>query len=96
MQLKFAGMDTLSTLESRKRGRLEKLGDELDNEVNSYIKDLRNAGSPINTSMVISPGQGLLSAFGGSNDQTKEWARSLLDRVDYNKRKATVAGVSLD
>lgn len=70
---------------------------QLDSRVQNYVKALRNAGTPIGSSVVIAAAEGLVRAtdrtllveHGGHIALTKTWALSLLGRMGYVKRKAT-------
>ena len=80
-----------------KRGRPLLIGDELDEQVQAYIKDLRKSHATVNTAIVISAAEGivrghdasLLSSNGGSLDVSKDWAKHLMKRMGFSKRKAT-------
>ena len=73
------------------------LGEQLDCKVQNYIKALRNAGTPIGSSVVMAAAEGLVRAYdrsllveyGGHIEISKTWALSLLGRMGYVKRKAT-------
>ena len=81
----------------KKRGRPLLIGDDLDKQVQAYIKDLRKSHAAVNTAILISAGEGivrghdasLLSSNGGSLDITKDWAKYLMKRMGFSKRKAT-------
>ena len=84
------------SIPQKKRGRPLLLGDELDERVKRYIKDVRAAGTPVDTTVVMASGEAivrrtdkkLLKENGGPIDITKSWAKSLLTRIGYVKRKA--------
>ena len=86
----------VDTLPLKKRGRPLLLGSELDDQVKCYIKDARAAGTPIDTAAVMASGEAtvrkidknLLKDNGGPIDITKTWAKSLLSRLGFVKRKA--------
>ena len=75
------------------------LGCELDDQVKSYIKDLRGKGGNVDTTVVIACAEAivnrvdkkLLKDNGGPIDLSKTWAKSLLQRIGYVKRKATTS-----
>ena len=75
------------------------LGHELDDQVKSYIKDLRGKGGNVDTTVVIACTEAmvnrvdkrLLKDNGGRIDLSKTWAKSLLQRIGYVKRKATTS-----
>ena len=78
-------------------GRKVMLGKELDSKIQSYVKALHAAGTPIGSSVVMAAAEGLVRAYdrtmleeyGGHVAITKSWAMSLLGRMGYVKRKAT-------
>ena len=81
------------------------LGEEMDGQLRAYISKMRVNGCPINTAIVIATGQGivkdydsnLLSENGGHLNLTKDWAKNLLKRMNYVKRRSSsTAKVSLD
>lgn len=86
----------ITALTPQKRGRPPLLGN-LDEDVQDYIKDLRISGGIINTNIVRCIGRGVLlhkdkfqlEEFGGPVCLSKEWARSVLIRMNFTKRKAT-------
>ena len=84
-------------LSRKKEGRPLLLPDELDYQAQEYIKELCKRGLPINTAVVVASTQGiimnrnadLLSSSGtGGIKLTSDWAKSLLNRMGYVKRKA--------
>ena len=83
-------------LSRKKTGRPLLLGKDLDTQVQEYLKGLRKCGMPINTSIVIASARGivmnknanLLVSNGGGIDLTKDWAKYLLKRMGFVKRKA--------
>ena len=89
---------TVTTIESKKRGRPLTLG-ELDSDVQSYIRGLRRAGTPLSlpvivagaTGIVIAKDRSLLAENGGHISLTPAWARSLLVRMGMVKRKASTS-----
>ena len=83
------------SIPQKKRGRPLLLGNELDDRVKRYIKDVRAAGTPIDTTVVMASGETivrtdkkLLKENGGPINITKSWAKLLLSRIGYVKRKA--------
>ena len=89
--------EEVKSLPGHKRGRKVMLGEELDGKVQSYVKALRAAGTPIGSSVVMAAAEGLVRAYdrtilveyGGHISITKSWVMSLLGRMGYVKRKAT-------
>ena len=65
-----------------------------------YIRALRMAGGVVNTTIVMAAANGIvkakdisrLASHGGSITINKGWARSLLNRMKYVKRKCSNAG----
>ena len=90
----------------KKRGRPLLLGKELDQQVQDYVKDLRSRGCPINTSIVIGVGKGIVMNDGnvvsrmGNNvpmSLTKDWAKYVMKRMGYVKRRGnTKAKVNIE
>ena len=97
LQQKQNKAEILTEVASKPRGRPKTLNDELDKDVCDYIRSLREEGGVINSSIVQSVGRGvvlskqktLLPEYGGSLELSREWARSILDRLNFRKRKAT-------
>ena len=82
----------------RKQGRPLLLGNELNRQVQAYIKYLRERGTAVNTTVVMASAEGIVKSkdanllkedgsFGGI-EITKGWAHSLLGRMGMVKRKA--------
>ena len=89
----------IKKLPEKKRGHPCLLGRELDNQLQEYVKGLREGKSVINiiiSVIVISTALGivkshnsdLLEANGGHIQLSKEWAKSFLGRMGFVKRKA--------
>ena len=78
------------------RGRPLKLG-QYDELVQAYVRKLLAARGVVNTQIVMAGARGvllfkdknLLKEYGGSIDITKDWAKSLLKRMGFSKRKGT-------
>ena len=85
----------VKSLPSAKRGRPLLLGEELDKQVQEYIRALRNEGGvvtipvtmAVGTAIVESNNRMLLSKHGGSIEITNNWARSLLHHMSFVKRR---------
>ena len=83
-------------LARKKTGRPLLVTEELDTQLQEYIKDLRKRGLAINTSIVIANGRGiimnkdanLLFENGGGINLTKDWAKYLMKRMGFVKQKA--------
>ena len=79
----------------KKCGRPLLIGEELDEQVREYIRELRREGVVINSDVAIAVGTGivmksdanLLVANGGHIDLTKHWAKYLLSRMGFVKRR---------
>jgi len=90
------GDDIVPELVPMKRGRPLLIGDELDRQVREYILETRRVGGDINTAVVIAGGTGIVmsqnpSLLKGMKDGklTKDWAKYVLQRMGFVKRKAT-------
>ena len=81
----------------RRRGRPLLLGEKLDTEVKSYIQAVHEAGGVITTSISIAAttaivrrsDRNLLSENGGPITLTNNWAKSLLYRLNFVKRRGS-------
>ena len=75
------------------------LGDHLDSMVQTYVKRLRESGGAISPRIIIVAARGIILAtdksklqeFGGPLRLNQFWANSLLERMQFVKRKATTA-----
>ena len=78
----------------KKQGRPFLLPDELDHQVQVYLKDLRKRGLPINSAVVTAAAEGILmnknttlvskNGEGGIKVKlTDDWAKWLLKRMGY-------------
>jgi len=90
------GDDNVPELLPIKRGRPLLIGDKLDRQVRKYILDTRRVGGDINTAVVIAGGTGILMnqnplLLKGMKDGKlmKDWAKYVLQRMGFVKRKAT-------
>ena len=64
------------------------LGEKLDTHLQQLIGDMRSRGTAIETSVVIGVGMGILLKHKKSTvELSKEWAKSVLCRIGYTKRK---------
>ena len=90
----------VKALPTKTQGRPLLLGEELDKCVQKYIKHLREIGGVVNTAIVIGAANGIISAWncalllenGGHISITKGWAKSILNRMNYVKRKGSNVG----
>ena len=82
----------------KKRGRPLLLGD-IDSQVQTYLKKVRDSGGVINSRIVMSAARGLVLYYnpsllkekGGHVELSRNWALSLLERMQYVKRKGSTA-----
>ena len=85
----------LESLPPKKRGRPLLLSDNLDTQVQAYVKVSRGQGCIINTSLVIAGAMGIIKktnpALLENNPEllSKSWAKSVLIRMGYVKRRGT-------
>ena len=87
----------IEELPTKKRGRPFLLGEELDKQVQTYLTHLRSTGSPVNTAITLGVAEGivknevfnLLATNGGHIVLTKHWAKGLLARMGFVKRRST-------
>ena len=94
-----SGEIVVSSLPSKKRGRPLLLGDELDKQVQSYVRATHDGKGAVTTTVVLAAGEAiarhhnksLSNENGAPIKLTRYWARSLLERMDFVKRKATTA-----
>ena len=90
----------VKSLPTKPQGRPLLLGQELDKAVQDYITAMRMVGGVVNTTIVMAAAEGIVSArdpsklrsHGGHIHFTKAWAKSLLKRAGYVKRKCSNAG----
>ena len=76
------------------------LGEDLDKKVQNYLFSLRDVGGVINTAIVRAVAAGmvkkkdprLLAVNGGHISLSKDWARYMLQRIGFVKRKGTTKG----
>ena len=93
---KPGGEVRVTELPSKKRGKPPLLGEKLDGRLQQLILSMRARGVPIGTSVVIGMGRGILlkhnrsqlEEYGGMIKLNKEWAKSILRRMGFTKRKA--------
>jgi len=82
-------------LPPKKRGRPLLIGPQLDDRVQVYVKEMRKTGVVINTAVVMAAAEGIVKHHDanlieddGPITITKDWARSLLTRMHFVKRRA--------
>ena len=86
----------VDVLPVKKRGRPPLLGEKLDKYLQEIIIAMRGRGTPISTNIIIGIGRGILlkhsksslEEFGGRVKLNKEWAKSVLRRMGFTKRRA--------
>ena len=84
-------------LPEKKRGRRVLLGEKLDEFVRRYVLQLRKRGGAVNTMVVMAGAKGIVETLdrtrlvenGGDINLTVSWAKSLLKRMNFTKRRAT-------
>ena len=89
--------DKIKVSPYKKRGKPLLLGEDLDKVVQNYLEKLREFGGCVSSGIVVVAARGivltydrsLLKEFGGHIELTKFWARSLIKRMKYVKRRAT-------
>ena len=90
----------IKVLQTKRQGRPLLLGQTLDEIVQEVIRDTRKAGGVINTMIVVATAKGIITAKnpsllhenGGHLDVTASFAKSVLKRMGYVKRKYSNAG----
>ena len=89
--------EVVQQLPPKKKGRPLLIGEDLDRQVRDYLQVLRKNGAPVNTAIVIACGDGivrskdanLLAINGGSITLSKDWAKYILKRMGWVKRRAS-------
>ena len=85
----------VSSLPVKQCGRPPLLGAKCDTLLKKLIVSMRSRGSPVGTAVVCGVGRGImlkherasLEEFGGTVRLNKEWAKSVLRRLGYTKRR---------
>ena len=98
-EIKKASADgnTIIELPEKKRGRPLLLGEDLEEQVKVFLHQVRGYGGVINAPIALAASKGIvmakdanmLSENGGSITLTKDWAKRLLGRMGFVKRKAS-------
>lgn len=91
--------DEIQELPTKKRGRPLLLGEEIDKQVQLYIKKIRDRNGSVSNRLVVAGAKGIVKAHnksllvenGGHIQINKEWARSLLSRMGFVKRKVSTS-----
>ena len=89
----------ITELPSKKRGRTLLLGNVLDGRVQLYARDMRCHGVVVNTVVIMSCAEGIVlhhdsnlpASNGGHITISKDWAKSLLHRMGYVKRRVSTS-----
>ena len=89
----------VTSLPTKACGRPLLLGSTLDVQVSKYITALRDAAGVVNTAIVVAAAEGIVAAadrsllrqHGGTLVLTKSWAKSLMIRMGFVKRKGSTA-----
>ena len=89
----------ITVLPVNKRGRPVLLCDELDHKVQAYLKGVRDVGGVVSARIAIAAAKGILLStdkmklleYGGHIQLNTTWVYSLLERMNFVKRKATTA-----
>lgn len=84
-------------LPTKKRGRPLLLGSRLDVEVQQYLLKVRECGGAVNTAITMAGAKGLLlkldktqlQEYGGPVTISRAWAKSLMRRMGFVKRRGT-------
>ena len=87
----------INKFEEKKRGRPSILFEDVTRDIKRYITTMRDAGGVVNTRIVIAAATGILQrkdpsilhCNGGHIDLQKSWAKYLLKKMDFVKRRAT-------
>ena len=90
---------TVTSLPVKKRGRPLLLGEELQRKIQLYLRAIRESGGAVNTAIGLGAARGIILKLnrtmllenGGHVELTKTWARGLLGRMGYVKRKGTTS-----
>lgn len=88
--------EPVTSFPGKTRGRPPIIGKKLDDMLQEKIKRMREHQAAISSSVVVGVGRALvmkhdkmtLSDFGGPVQLNKEWARSVLRRMGFSKRRA--------
>ena len=90
---------SVKALPAKKRGRKLLLGDEIDKKVQKYLRALRDNAGSVSIDIVIAAAKGIvmktnkhmLIEYGGHVDLSKNWAKALIKRMGFVKRKGTTS-----
>jgi len=95
-QLRASPGTEVTSITSRKRGRPLALGD-VDEDVQKFFIALRKSGTPVNTPVILAAAEGIIKSrdrtllveHGGHIRLTKSWAVSLMQRMNFEKRRGS-------
>lgn len=95
-----SSVEPIRLLPTKKQGRPLLLGQELDQVIQEVIRDIRRSGGVVNTTIVVATTRGVISAKnpsllrenGGHLSVSPSFAKSVLKRMGYVKRKCSNAG----
>jgi hypothetical protein len=91
--------DEIAELPPKKRGRPLLLGKNMDDQLQLYLKKIRDQGGIVTASVAVAAARGIVMAidrrqlaeFGGHIKLSREWVYHLLGHMKFVKRKATTA-----
>ena len=100
-KLQGSTIDSISNLPHKGRGRPLILGSTLDSKVQAYLTHIRDAGGAVNAAIVLAAAKAIilksdksiLVEYGGHIVLTKDWAKSLLRRMGFVKRRGTTSNL---
>ena len=89
----------ITSLPPKKRGRPLLLGNKIDDQLQLYLRKVREQGGIITASVVVAAARGLLMSLdhtmvlehGGHVNLTRQWAYHFLGRMKFVRRKATTS-----
>jgi hypothetical protein len=89
----------VSTLPAKKRGRPLLLQEDIEKQLQLYLKKVRDQGGVITASVAVAAARGILLfydssrlvEFGGHIELSRQWAYHLLGRMNFVRRKATTS-----
>ena len=91
--------DEITKLHPKKRGRPLLLGAQVEEQVQMYLKKIREEGGVVSAFIAVAASKGILqssdwtqlAAFGGHIRLSRKWVYKLLHCMNFVKRKATTA-----
>ena len=99
-----AGNGTINKLCEKRWGRPLLIGEDLDHQVQQFIREVQASGGVVNTALTLAATKGivlaedanLLSENGGYLNLTSDWAKRLMSRMGLVKCRATTTGIPKD